>query len=39
MLTIGQELPTVKLITAIPHKLDPTDDAFGEFSNISHPDK
>ena len=39
MISIGQELPTVKLLTALPKKLEPADDAFGEFSNISHPDK
>ena len=39
MISIGQELPTVKLLTALPKKLEPVDDAFGEFSNISHPDK
>ena len=39
MISIGQELPTVKLLTALAKKLEPVDDAFGEFSNISHPDK
>ena len=39
MITIGQGLPTVKLLTALPKKFEPVDDAFGEFSNISHPDK
>ena len=29
MISIGQELPTVRLLTALPKQLEPVDDAFG----------